>query len=47
VEPTAHRLKDQATLEYAEALRTEEVRGLFFGELRALLAVELGGRRES
>lgn len=40
VEPAAHRLRDQATLEYAEALRTEEVRGLFFDGLRALLAAE-------
>jgi hypothetical protein len=47
VEPAVQRLKDQATLEYAEALHTEKVRGLFFDELRALLAAELGERRES
>lgn len=37
VEPVEHRLKDQATLQYAEALRTEEVRGVFFDRLRTLL----------
>jgi hypothetical protein len=41
VEPAAHQLKDEAILEPAEAFHTQEVRELFFGELRALLASEL------
>lgn len=40
VEPCAYRLKDQAGLEPAEALRTQEARRLFFCEIKALLAIE-------
>jgi hypothetical protein len=42
VEPVAHRFKDAATLEPAEARRTERVRDRFFDEIRALLAAETG-----
>lgn len=42
VEPVAHMLKDEAVLEPSEALRTQGARDLFFGELRVLLAAELG-----
>lgn len=45
VEPVAHRLKDEAVLEPAEALRTEMARDLFFGEIRALLAAEMKEHR--
>jgi hypothetical protein len=40
VEPATHRLKDEAVLEPTEALRTQNARDLFFGKIRALLAVE-------
>jgi len=40
VEPVAHRLKDEAVLEPAEAIRTQKARELFFDEIRALLAAE-------
>jgi hypothetical protein len=36
VEPFAHRLQDQAVLEYAEAVRTQTARDSFFAGLRAL-----------
>ena len=35
-------LKDEAILEYPEALHTQSVRDRFFEELRILLAAELG-----
>jgi hypothetical protein len=41
VEPTAHKFKDEAILEPAEALQTQRVRNLFFKELRELLAIEI------
>lgn len=41
VEPIAHQHKDEALLESAEALRTQEARDLFFRKLKALLAAEL------
>ena len=40
VEPVAHQFKDAAVLESAEALQTQKVRDLFFGEIRGLLAAE-------
>ena len=39
--PVAHQFEDEALLEPAEALHTQWVRHLFFGELRALLAAAL------
>jgi hypothetical protein len=44
VEPAAHQFKDEAMLEIAEALHIQRVRDRFFGELRALLAAQLGER---
>lgn len=41
VEPIAHKYKDEAVLEPAEALQTQRIRNLFFRELRALLAIEI------
>jgi len=43
VEPPAHRLKDEAVLEPAEAIRIQKARALFFGEIRALLVAETRG----
>lgn len=40
VEPAAQRMKDEAVLTPAEALRTQGARDLFFAEIRAMLAVE-------
>jgi len=41
VEPTAHMLKDEVILGPTEALRTQAVRDIFFGELGDLLTAEL------
>jgi len=40
VEPIVHQLEDAAILESAEAIHTQQVRDLFFRELRALLDAE-------
>jgi hypothetical protein len=42
VMPIDDRLKDETILNPLEALRTQEVRGLFFRKLRELLAAEIG-----
>lgn len=41
VEPVAHQMKDEVSLEAAEAVHTQRARHHFFTELRALLAAEL------
>lgn len=41
VQSTAHMMKDEAVLDWNEAQHVQEVRGLFFDELRVLLAAEL------
>jgi len=41
VEPEAYMFKDEAFLDSAEALRTQEARDQFFAELRVLLAGEM------
>ncbi len=43
VEPKAYMLRDETNLSPPEALHTQRVRDLFFGELRVLLAAELSG----
>ena len=43
VEPVAHQLKDEASLEIAEAIRTQEARNFFFRELRDLMIKEMRG----
>jgi hypothetical protein len=40
VAPTAHQYKDAAVLEFADALRTQRARNLFFNELRVFIAQE-------
>jgi hypothetical protein len=40
VEPSDDQFKDEAVLTPTEAARTQEVRDLFFAELRAVLAAE-------
>jgi len=47
VEPKAHMLKDKAVLSSVEALQTQAIRDLFFGELRKLLAAELSEHEAS
>jgi len=41
VMPDAHQCKDETILDTSEALKTKESRGLFFREMRTLLASEL------
>ncbi len=45
VEPAAHRFRDEAVLEAAEALHTQNVRDIFFRELRAVQVAEFAEYR--
>jgi hypothetical protein len=46
VEPIADKFKDEALLDFAEALHTQRVRDLFFKELRGLMAREIRAHAE-